>query len=180
MQPASVGHGDEYWALWCEEYVRDAEENGALGVNIRMAQRHGKSVRGIGTMIYRMRERGFIVHYEARNATPRLTKKSQDLVDRYHRLKESRVSFVVEVTVNTKVEALAEMWDVIQQLEHWDERTGEPFQYKPARMRTLGERDVDGPGEDEGRPPAGDDPDHQQAEEDGQVVQGEGWPGARH
>ena len=41
------------------------------------------------------------------------------------------VAFELLVRAESKTKALAQVWDVISQLEHWDERTGEPFRLQP-------------------------------------------------
>jgi hypothetical protein len=127
--------GDEYWAMWCDDYVALARRRGTSHkINKLMGELTGQAAKGVATTADRMRERGFLQPYSTRTALPALTEAAQQIVDRVRRRQEANVVFTVEVAAKSKVEALAEVWDVIQQLEHWDDRNGEPFHYKPHRI----------------------------------------------
>lgn len=110
-------------------------------MNQVFAKLKGQATRGVATTVDRMRQRGFLKPYSHRLAFPEMTDEAKRIAEDEHRRRDAKVFFTMEVVANNKVEALAEVWDVVQQLEHWDERSGEPFRYRPARMRTLGETD---------------------------------------
>lgn len=128
--------GEEFWALYAEEYVELARQPGVYYPNAVMATRHGVDKKTVGTNVFRMRRDGYLSDFVSRTQPPELTQKSRDILARLRRKKQARVLFTAEIVANSKVEALAEVWDIVQQLEHWDDRTGEPFHYRPARHKS--------------------------------------------
>jgi hypothetical protein len=96
--------------------------------------------KSVSAMVTRMRERGFMVPKEE---GPRLTSRSEALLKQAKFKDEGLVAFDLRVRAKSKAEALAEVWDVISQLEHWDPRTGEPFRLAQARHKMLGAEEVD-------------------------------------
>lgn len=131
---------EEHWALLAQEYVELARQSGVYFPNALWAQREGIDKKVIGTRVFRMRQYGYLEPFVSRAEPPRLTQKARDILDKRKFRKKALASFKMEVTAITKAEALAEAWDLITQLESWDDRTGEPFQYRPARMKMLGEK----------------------------------------
>ena len=133
--------GDEYWALWAAEYVELAKQPGLYFPNVVMASKRGMDNKKVATAVFRLRRDGFLTEHTKRSERPELTQKTKDILERIGRKERAPVLFNIEVFAESKAEALSELWDVIQQLEHWDDRTGEPFQYRPARLRNLGMED---------------------------------------
>jgi hypothetical protein len=132
---------EEHWALFAQEYVELARQSGVYFPNAELARQLGIDKKIIGTRVFRLRQYGYLEPFTTRAEPPRLTQKALDILERSRHKKAAPVAFKMEVIAKSKAEALAEAWDLVQQLEHWDDRTGEPFQYKPSRMKRLGEND---------------------------------------
>jgi hypothetical protein len=138
---------EEHWALLAQEYVELARQSGVYFPNALWAQREGIDKKVIGTRVFRMRRYGYLEPFVSRSEAPRLTQKSLDILAKRKRKQKVMVAFKMEVVADSKAEALAEAWDLVTQLEHWDDRSGEPFQYKPGRIRGLGEKNETNQGE---------------------------------
>ena len=132
-----VPYGEKYWAQWAYEYVQIAQTN--TGPNLVMAKARGARESSVASLVLRMRRKGLITPFIRGGGPPKLTPHAERILQRLGYDGKVYVSFDVEIHTNSKTEALAELWDVIQQLENWDDRQGEPFTYRPARMQTLGE-----------------------------------------
>lgn len=114
--------GDKYWAQWSWDFCQIAK------VSPFPNQDYGKIVgmhpKAVSVAVHRMRDRGFIT---AKDQGLFPTEKTEILVRNAVGKKTSVVAFELKVRAKTKQEALAEVWDVVTQLESWDPRTGEPF-----------------------------------------------------
>jgi hypothetical protein len=126
--------GDEYWAKWAYGYCQIAQVSLCPGKDYgRIIDMKPKSV---SAMAARMRNRGLMdgIH---------LTPRAEQILERAKFRDEGVIAFDLRVRAKSKAEALAEVWDTISQLEHWDPRTGEPFRLTQARHKMLGSEDED-------------------------------------
>jgi len=121
--------------MLAQEYVELARQSGVYFPNALWAEREGIDKKVIGTRVFRMRQYGYLEPFTSRSEPPQLTQKSRDILDKRKFKRVALVSFKMEVTASTKATALAEAWDLVTQLESWDDRTGDPFVYKPGRLR---------------------------------------------
>jgi hypothetical protein len=130
--------GDEYWAKWAYGFCQVAQ------VSLYPNRDYGRIIdmkaKSVAAMVHRMRERGFMIPKEEGT---RLTPRAEEILQQVKFKDEGLVAFDLRVRAKSKEEALAEAWDVISQLEHWDPRAGEPFRLAQARHRMLGAEDVD-------------------------------------
>jgi len=131
--------GDEHWAVWCRQYIELSEVSPYPAQ--AMARVTGMTATSVAGIVARLREKGFITPFRT-GEKPRLTAKTLDILERVRLKVESPIVFDVTVYAKSKAEALAEVWDVITQLEGWDDRNGEPFHYRPNRMKNLGREEV--------------------------------------
>lgn len=131
----SVYHGDEYWARYAERFVRiNATTYRPCQV---LAEELGLNPKSVSTTVSRLRERGFLTWPERKKDKAELTPKAEALLELIHLREESSIAFEVAIYAKSKAEALAEVWDVVVQLENWDPAKG-PFELQPARLRNLG------------------------------------------
>ena len=126
-----AAYSDEYWAVWCKEYVELSKTT--FHANQAMADARGVNRKQIGTAVARMRERGFLDPSTGKTKPARLGPKSEAILKRMGLVTKSRVAIDVTIQGATKAEALTELWDLVAQLEAWDDRTGEPFIHRPNR-----------------------------------------------
>jgi hypothetical protein len=132
-----AGYGIEYWAIWAEEYVALANDPDVKNPNMEMAQRHNMDPLSLGTIVTRLRNRhGLLTPFTSHREPPQLTEKAMEILG-IEKPKESLVKFTVEIEAGSKVRALAQVWDVVQQLEHWDDRRGEPFKFDQGRIKDM-------------------------------------------
>jgi len=123
--------GDEYWARWAHGYCQVAM------VSRRPAADYGAIVdmkpKTVSMTVKRLRESGILVpKSQGNHLTPRALTALKATENGY-------VAFELLIRAETKTKALAQVWDVISQLEHWDPRTGEPFRLKqPNEIRVDG------------------------------------------
>ena len=122
---------DEYWALWCYEYVDLSKTT--FHANDAMAKARGIGRKSVGSNVMRMRERGFLEPSEGKTKPAKLGPKAEAILHRMGVVQRSRVAIDLQIIGATKAEALAELWDVVAQLEAWDGRAGQPFPYEPNR-----------------------------------------------
>lgn len=129
----AIAKGEEYWAKWSFGFCQMAK------VSINPARDYSRVIdmqpKSVSATVHRMREQGFIV---PTGEGHRLTPRSEAILQRIKFKDEGLVAFDLHIRARTKELALAEVWDVINQLEHWDPRTGEPFKLAQARHKMLG------------------------------------------
>lgn len=132
-----AGYGIEYWALWAEEYVELCNDPDVKHANIEMARRHNMDEKSLATNVARLRSRyGLITPFISHNQRPQLTDKALEILG-VEKPKEPLVKFTVKIEAGTKVRALAQMWAIVQQLEHWDDRNGEAFVFDQERIKDM-------------------------------------------
>ena len=124
--------GDEYWARWSYGFCQVAKVS--MYPNRDYAKIVDMHPRAVSTTVFRMRERGLITQ---RDDGLFLTEKAEELLKRGRRGDVGIVALDLHIRAKSKEEALAEVWDVITQLESWDPRAGEPFRLVPARTKIL-------------------------------------------
>ena len=130
--------GDEYWAKWAYGFCQVAKVS--MYPNRDYGRIIGMQPKSVGAMAYRMRDRGFMM---PREEGYRLTPRAEEILKQVKFKDEGLVAFDLRVRAASKAEALAEVWDVISQLEHWDPRPGQPFRLSHARHKMLGPEDAD-------------------------------------
>jgi hypothetical protein len=104
-----------------------------------MGEATGQPPKSIATTVGRLRARGIIAPLSESGGNrykPQLTPWAKAEWEKIKLREESKIVFTAEVFANTKEEALAEVWDIVVQLEAWDPKQG-PFVFTPARMRNL-------------------------------------------
>jgi hypothetical protein len=126
-------YGEEYWALWSHEFVELSKTT--PNVHVAMAESRGITPKVSSTYASRMRQMGFLAPNAGRNMPAELGERSERALKRMSVKPKSRVAIDVIIEGETKGEALAKVWDLVHQLEAWDDRTGERFVYKP-RLET--------------------------------------------
>ena len=132
-----AGFGDEYWAMFAEEYVELCTDPNQKDPYAEMARRHNLSQLALSTYVARLRSRhGMLEPFVSHREPPRLTDKALGILG-IERPKEPLVKFTVEITAANKIRALAQVWDIVQQLEHWDDRSGQPFTLNAERLKDL-------------------------------------------
>lgn len=130
--------GEKYWAKWCYDYCQ-------IGKISRYPNRDYAKVvdlppKTVGSLVNRMRKRGLIVRMD--NGTHELTQHAIDILKTTRGMQDGGVvAFDLKVRARSKTAALAEVWDVITQLEQWDPRSGEPFRLQHERLKKLGVED---------------------------------------
>lgn len=131
-----AGYGLEYWALFAEEYVALCNDPEVKDPYAEMARRHNISQLALSTYISRLRSRhGLVTPFTSHREPPQLTEKALEILG-IEKPKEPLVKFTVEVVADSKVRALAQMWAIVQQLEHWDDRHG-PFVFDQGRIKDM-------------------------------------------
>jgi hypothetical protein len=132
-----AGYGIEYWALFAEEYVALCNDPDVKKPHAEMAKRHNMDQLGLSTSIARLRSRyGLLTPFTSHREPPQLTEKAMEILG-IEKPQASLVKFTVEIEAGSKVRALAQIWDVVQQLEHWDDRRGEPFVLNQERIKDM-------------------------------------------
>ena len=125
--------GDKYWAKWSYDFCQVAKvsthPHRDFGAIIDL------SPKTVSALVHRMRARGFITPREQGFQLTALA------LEALAKVKDpgNVVAFDVNVRAKSKTEALAEVWDVIAQLESWDPRTGAPFKLDNARIKKIGQ-----------------------------------------
>jgi len=120
--------GDEYWANWAYGYCQVAKVS--LYPNRDYGLAIGEEPKTISTTVHRLRARGLMTPKSVGNF---LTEKAEALLNQGGFKGAAVVAFDLRLRAKSKEEALAEVWDVISQLEHWDPRTGQPFKLRQGR-----------------------------------------------
>lgn len=127
--------GEQHWAKWAYDFVQIGKVSDHPNRDFAAVMGHTSNT--VGTMALRMRQRGFLLRRE--DGTYDITQRTQNILNTMRGMQDGGVvAFDLRVRAKTKAEALAEVWDVISQLEHWDPRTGEPFRLSNARIRNIG------------------------------------------
>lgn len=106
--------------------------------NRDMSRAEGLNIRSAATIAHRLRERGYITPFE-KGVPAKLTPLAESiLAEHNHKVEASEyVFFEMAVSARSKAEALAEVWDVVMQLESWEPKDG-PFKLQESRMKNLG------------------------------------------
>jgi hypothetical protein len=99
----------------------------------------------IGSYVYRCRKWGLLTTLEhPKIGSPdvytrvEVTPKCLAILKKARHRAKAIVSFSVDVHAHSKEEALAELWDLVMQVEHWDPRDGKAFKIKAKRLQKLG------------------------------------------
>jgi len=123
-------YGDEYWALWSLEFVELSKTT--PDVHKAMGASRGITPKVSSTYVSRLRQKGYIKPSNNRRGAPaELDERSLLALKRMKVKPVSRVAIDLIIEGTTKGEALAKVWDLVHQLEAWDDRSGEPFVYRP-------------------------------------------------
>lgn len=134
-----AGYSDQYWAEFALRYSEIAADNPTP--NREAATKLDIPYASVGTKVSRARKHGFLT----KAGDPRgiqLTEKAIRILEGMTLRAESPIAFEAPIYAATKEEALAEVWDVVLQLENWNPKDG-PFKFEPARLRNLGRKSHD-------------------------------------
>lgn len=132
-----AGYSDQYWAEFALRYSEIAAENPTP--NREVSAKLDIPYASVGTKVLRARQHGFLT----KAGDPRgvqLTEKAKRVLEGMQLRRDSPIAFEAPIYAQTKEQALAEVWDVVLQLENWNPKDG-PFKFEPARLRNLGRKE---------------------------------------
>lgn len=138
--------GEVYWAEFAMKYAQLAKVTNSPVLEMTRMLDNQYTKATIGSYVHRCRKWGLLTTLDSPRkgaaevyTDVEVTQKCRDILKKARHKAKAVVSFNVDVHVHSKEEALAELWDLVMQVEHWDPRTGKPLKLKQHRIKKLGE-----------------------------------------